>query len=889
VNSDCRNDCLDPSQFPRTIDNRPGLPHVGYRIGTYSDFLQAILRGLNKSDVLQSWTHREPDDPGIALLEGASVLGDILTFYQELYANEAYLRTAQWRESVADLVRLLGYRLSPGVGGNATFAFEVRGNKRVVIPAGFPIKAQVEGLKQPAEFETIGELEALPTLNKFHLYQPFAHPPVTPGAAKFSVETSVLRQMGLELNEGDRLMLVTTPTNPGTQRQIVVVAETRERFEHTEITIEGSWQGGGAENEIAAYKIGRSFKYFGYNAPPTTITVVNGNAAQGDVDFSVQVGSPWAIFRTQASVRAAANLEAASIGADQFAEDVASGLVASVRAYNPLPNRKSFPLDQEIEDISLGSTMLVSLQLGASKGGTGATYFFDRTVVKVSSASLTLGAMTGGASVVEFDSEVALTGSTPPLIYTDIRTVEFHEVIGEQFGLNAPRAAVAPADDTRFFYYGDAHSHQALDGRPIQLVRDGRVEQFFVSVEGSVAGSDGASTLRPLTLNPGLQVSGAFGIEDFPLDDPSVTVYGNLVSASQGTTEREATLGNGDSRRTFQTFRLPKAPLTYHNSVGEVPPEVPELRIYADDRLWQRVPTFFDREPGEQIYIVREDANGDSWVQFGDGETGKRLPSGVGNVVAKYRTGIGAYGSLKEGTTAQAGGKLDRLDKVQLPGVASGGSEPETGENAREAAPGRIQSLDRLVSLKDFESETLAIPGVSKVSAGWSLQDNVPTVELTVLMESGREGEFEQIREIMADYNRCRGPQRFSVKVEQGMLEYVCVRADVAFAPTYREEVVQRDIMEALGLAESSRGLFALADRRFGQAEYSTRISGAIQNVEGVLWTRVTGLASLGETEGSPNPCALNPVIPCDGRHVLGLPAGGLRLSRVSTPSAEVC
>ena len=44
---------------------------------------------------LAHWTHREPDDPGIALLEVGAVLGDILTFYQELYANEAYLRTAQ--------------------------------------------------------------------------------------------------------------------------------------------------------------------------------------------------------------------------------------------------------------------------------------------------------------------------------------------------------------------------------------------------------------------------------------------------------------------------------------------------------------------------------------------------------------------------------------------------------------------------------------------------------------------------------------------------------------------------------------------------------------------------------------------------------------------------
>ena len=134
-------------------------------------------------------------------------------------------------------------------------------------------------------------------------------------------------------------------------------------------------------------------------------------------------------------------------------------------------------------------------------------------------------------------------------------------------------------------------------------------------------------------------------------------------------------------------------------------------------KVFMSVSSFFNQGPDEQIYIIREDAENNSWVQFGDGNTGSRLPSGVKNIVAQYRTGTGAYGVLKEETTVQAGGKVKHLDKIKLPGVISGGSEPEHEVNAREAAPGKIQSLDRLVSLKDFESETLGIAGVSKASA----------------------------------------------------------------------------------------------------------------------------------------------------------------------------
>ena len=41
-------------------------------------------------------------------------LGDILTFYQERIANEAYLRTSVQARSTAMLVSLIGYRPGPG-------------------------------------------------------------------------------------------------------------------------------------------------------------------------------------------------------------------------------------------------------------------------------------------------------------------------------------------------------------------------------------------------------------------------------------------------------------------------------------------------------------------------------------------------------------------------------------------------------------------------------------------------------------------------------------------------------------------------------------------------------------------------------------------------------
>lgn len=873
---ECRNDCIEKLLFPKTLENRPGLSHIDYRIGSYPDILEALMRQLDNAPLLSAWTHRKPDDPGIALLEGAAVLGDILTFYQELYANEAYLRTAQWRESIADLVRLTGYLLSHGVGGKANFALEVKEDKDklnhpVTIPKGFPINAQVEGLEQAADFETAAAVEAVPALSQFSLYRPAYHPDITTGTTVFSVTASQLEQMELEIKAGDRLMLVDNPADAQSKRQMVVVADVEPRFDRIEIIIEGQWQQGFVGPAVTAYKIGRTFRYLGYNSTNTTIAVENGLAVEKPVSFSRQLAETPGVI---------------------------TGYLAGV--YYPLPNYYSFPLDQEVEDISTGATFLVDLQLSSDPSGIGNVHIFERTVTQVSAATVTIGSITSGATVIQLNDYAALPLAVPPRIYSDIRTMEFHEVKGRGFTVKNAITPIQSADGSALFYYGDADSYKKLDHRTIALAADSRVETPVVTVPGSywtVVARD-RSRLRPLFLSPALQ---SFNTGEFPLEDPDVTVYGNLVAADQGKSEKEVVLGNGDNRKQFQDFKLPKKPLTYHIQAGETPPEVPELEIYVNDRLWTQVPSFFGKGPDEQVYIVRQDAEDNSWVQFGDGKTGARLPSGIGNVKAVYRTGTGAYGELKEGTKPQPGGKADRLDKIFMPLPSSGGSEPESGDNAQQAAPGKTQALGRLVSLKDFESEALAIPGVSRASAAWEVSDDHSAVVVTLLMESGRSGEFEDVRDTLSSYNICRGPQRFPVVVIQAKRSYVYIQAEFALDASYREDNVKAAIQEALGVTgqedngiDGTAGLFGADQRQLGQNAYASRIEGTIKNVDGVIWAKVSGLLELGEADEpaqltAPATPTLSPVLSCDNRHLFCLYDSHLQLSAVKEETTGRC
>jgi hypothetical protein len=837
---DCRNDCVEPAAFPKKLVNRPGLSQIDYRIGAYADIREFLLRRLDREPLLAAWTHREAEDPGIALLEGAAILGDILTFYQDLYANEAYLRTAKWRDSIGDLVRLLGYHLSPGIGGKATFAFGVKGLTPVVIPANFPVKAQLVGSDKSIDFETIRADTAEPALSQFSLYHPFVHPQITNGRNTFAVETTTLTKNKLKLEKGDRLMLVKDPTNSQTSRQIAVIAEVKENLDLTEITIEGSWQGDDVNSqEMTAYKVGRSFRYFGYNAPPT-VTVVD----SAPRTVTVVKGARPTVTVVEGGI-AKQNLIS-------FVTDVRIPSPTAYVAYNPTLASDSFPLDRKVDDLSAGAILLISLQLSDSTPkDSDSTYFFARTIAQVSMASATHGALTGGTTVVQLKEAIGTT----TLKYTDIRSVEFQEVIGQPFTITSPREPdllALPdlaANTSTLFYYGDGLTYKKLKERSLQLVKGQQIEQVTVGIDNKTIDPKEHITLRSLTIKPALQ---KLKLADFPLDKSSqVKVYGNLVETNQGKTELLEVLGNGDSRQAFQTFKLPKAPLTYFNSKSETPPEVPKLDIYVNDRLWKRLPSLFDRGSTEEIYIVREDANGDSWVQFGDGKTGARLPSGLNNVAAQYRTGIGAYGALQPDTTVQ-GGKLDRLDKIWLSDIATGGEQPETGDNAKAAAPGKIQSLGRLVSLQDFEQETLAIQGVSKAAAIWGLMHHSPMVILTVLMERGREQEVNEVQQILNTYNRCRGAQRFPIHVRPGKLRYVYLDVTIGIDPTFRQELVKAAIQAAIGIfgeegngIDGTAGLFGLRRRQFGEPEYETRIAATIQNVEGVVWVKVSAFGFL--------------------------------------------
>lgn len=930
---DCRNDCTTPLRFPRrpgtsffvgsgddcfccdtegriSPDNRPALPHFNYRIGTYASIREYLLHEIDHTENLQNWTHREPDDPAIALLEGAAILGDILTFYQETYANEAYLRTAKWRDSVNDLVRLLGYRLSPALGGNATFAFEIKKDEAVTVPAGFPVKATLEELEKPADFETVSEITAYPWLSRFNLFRPLSQPVISYSTTEFYISAPNQLLAPIEIKEGDRLMIgksdATGTNQPDklTNAEIVIVDSIRELHGAKIFKIKGNLTRNNNVTELAAYKLGRVFHHFGYNSPlefieptedpeapvkitsvpnkrkingTTTNDVISTNFKEKDFPIDAEIkdlpGNIPVIIQGTFS-------KAASKGGKKAAPKA----VANMQDLFNLGDLEA-GITQDF-NVGFGVTQKQAKAIGteaqASKGAAtkGKTAPKSLTLVRTATEIFTdfyqWGQLTGAVSALRFSKSLA--DSTGGRDQVNIRNILFHETISPLFIIKEAGRETQQTGNALNFY-GTAAQVQNLKDREIMLEKSGE-EPYFLTVLTVTTASDPATSafeqLHKVT------VSDTVDYDDFPNEDPVVTVFGNLAEADQGKTQPEIVLGSGDNTKTFQTFKLSKSPLTYLLETANTPPETPELEIYVGGRLWQKVDSFFDRGADEQIYIVREDADDNSWVQFGDGKTGAKLPTGIKNVSAVYRTGAGAFGALKADTKVQAGAKLKNLDQIQMPLVASGGTERESGDNAKNSAPGKVQSLGRLVSLRDFESEASAIAGVAAVSAAWKIgKENIPAMVVTILMDTGRSGELASVRETLSGYNASRGAARFPVEVVAGKRLYVTVSVQYALDPTYRADLIEPEIRKALGVnfglafnKEDQTGLFSLRRRRFGAREYASSIEGAVQSVAGVIWARVTAFAALSDNDDPdeitlPDGPVFQSIVSCsEGEHV---------------------
>ncbi len=793
--------CCEPaaSPTPLRIHNRPGLTSVAYRIGTFSAFRQAMLQAIAGTPELTHLRTRLSDDYAITLLELWAIVADILTFYQERFANEVFLRTARQRDSVLRLARLLDYQLRPGVAATAWLAFTLERDAKLRIPVGLRVQSVPGQGERPQKFETLEEIEAWSALNRVRVY-PLPQP-VNPLAA--GSRGGGLRSDPQDLGAGGGLVVFRegfhnySDTRPF--REFPPVEEKRlEAIEHRDGRAAIRWSPAISRDwgdSARMFRFRRRFRLFGVDAPPSYLRAEE--AAEGDARDIV-----WRQTDT--------SFLSLFWGGYSSAETPDRSEVIG---------NDAFDLNGTYPDLAAGSELLIVINpvlyvslLGAARQA----FVVRRRVKAVMEKTASWGPLSGPVT------RVLLDGPVLPDLEFDIRNASLYELDGPEILLARRRYPDSISGDR---VYAPLTDLDGLDRDRALIIGDGAGEPALVTVSDTVAvdtDGDGTADHLEIAFTPALPR---------PLDTAMAELRGNVTLASHGATVSGEVLGDGDAAEAFQRFALKKQPLTYVPSAATCGLRS-SLQVQVNRVLWQEVPSLFGRTTSDRVYTTRIGDDGTVTLGFGDGVTGARLPSGRGNLVASYRQGAGLAGRVQAGTLRTLLDRPTGLKAAGNPLAAEGGADPESLDQARRNAPMTVRTFDRAVSLRDFEDLVKDSGEVAKARANWVWNGEARAIHLTVAGQEGALFSDDGLRRMHAGLTARRDPNRLLL-LDNFRQVSVVVGATLQVDERHVAAEVEATARAALLDALSFEAL------EFGLPLHLSDIYAVLQGVDGVRWVDV--------------------------------------------------
>lgn len=815
---------------PEQIRNRPALDALRYRVGTFATFRRAMLEAIGRATrpglagepearPLLDWTTRTSDDYGIAFIEMWAYLGDVLSFYQERIANEAYLRTGTQAGSTAHLVSLIGYRPAPGRAAVAWLAFRTEDDATVRIPAGLLVQSVPGQDEKPQKFETVQELEARASLNVLH--------PVTtePQALPRGATRAVLAGRGHRLAEGDWFAIVGDERrqDPGSERWDLRRVETVEENEDADTTTV-TWPqglGSGARRWRGAilpasrpefWVFRRQAWPFGYNAPD------------------------WNLFKATMSPEQGAIFEAA------------------FRNWNRkhLPEDRSRPEHIYLDTVYPGlvpGTWVALITSRIARRHRSRLRGYERYVELYPVIEVTDTTRLGytlAARVTRLTVDVKEDGRPEHIEFFPIRgTVAMvdperipladvslgHSPLGAGKDVPSPVAGdTIELDD----HHPDLHRGRTLLVTGTRLY-GGPVGAASEAVE--LASVTHAGTGRTVvTLKSPLK--GAY-------ERSSVVIYGNVAAATHGESVVEP-LGDGDASRAFPSFSVKKAPVTHVPSPGAPGGAASTLEIRVDGVRWAERPELYEQPGDARVYTTRRHPGETMAVRFGDGDTGALVPSGRNNVEATYRVGLGPEGNVDAGSLRTLLQKPLGLKSATNPAAAAGGAGPEDPAAVKRTAPGTVRTFGRIVSLRDFEDAALEYIGIAKARATWRWDGEGRVVELVVAGDDGQPV-GGVMGDLQADLDARRDPHR-PLRIREFTRLAVSVAIDLIVDDDHRLEDVREDAAAAL------RALFEFAARDLGETVHLSDVHEAVMRTRGVVAVNVPEFRFKSAADDAPQP-----------------------------------
>ncbi|HTD37759.1 MAG TPA: putative baseplate assembly protein [Candidatus Limnocylindrales bacterium] len=835
----------DPAALPapQAPYNAPDTVPIAYRIGDFQSFRASLLDRLVAGDLLSDatnpftgWRDRGGTDYATVFMELWAYVGDVLTFYQERVANEAFIQTATQRDSVLRLARLVEYAARPGAAANATVVFSAPAGTTVAVPAGFALATQPPAGQEPQTFETSAAITVDGDASAIALALAAPKPQFGPLGTGEVTRSIVLSGVSTELHAGDDVLVVQlagTNAQKADLRRLISVAE-----DDTSQTTTIAWNeeppvvyDDPLDVQIHALRISAS--PFGSTAPswyalPPTLT-----------QNTTEPYGPYA---------------------NENWDDPSAPSTTNTWPFLPLPSsdsksEKLLFLD-DVYDVRPGMWLVL---FGTSPSGDPIHDIF--TVNDAHAAAVSAYAIAGKSTVVTLDraldmnSGYRVRGTT---VLTGSVWLALHD--------DVPLSPDVPADpddaqDARTLILSGLHP-ELLAGRTI-VVQGPDASKTVTSIVAETA---------VIAAPPALAGELTTIVLTAPLQHRYVraqtNVLGNVTSATQGATVADEVLGSGDASA-FQQYTLQESPLTYLASTGSegLSALKSTLTVTVNGVAWREVRSLYDAAPDAQEYTIAQDANGRTTVSFGDGVSGSRPPTGVDNVHARYRWGMGTSGNVDAGVIAQLVGTAPGLEGVTNPLPAYGGADPETTEEVRAGAPVQASTFGRAVTARDVEALALAYPGVAKATASLRRlrgEDGVPllqrSVYLTIAGPDPRPSSataFASLSAALHAYLDARRDPRLPIQIADFVPVYVAFAVTIDVRDAYPRRVTIANVTAALAPGAGSTGFFAFEKRTFGETLSLGELYALVQGIPGVANARITRFACIPPDGKDPYPDAV--------------------------------
>lgn len=871
--NDCRCCVGVETLTPAIVTNPSGLASVRYRVGEHGSFFESMLAKL-AGDRDFGLRTRETDDFSIAVLDAAATVCDVLSFYQERFANEHYLRTAKERQSLVGLGQLSGYRLAPGRAASTLLAFTL---ESPVVPAAAPVSglapasypgvSRIEGVptsivipaatkvqsvpgpgQKPQTFESVEDITARPAWNSIPLRRRARYPG---SATNFS--TIELAGFVNALKEGDSVLLTAASGTPVLKQVSKVEGQPADNRTLVTFTA-GSAPTAQLPSLAAAPSTTAPAKFDGGYV---TSAIRGRSWKQSELETIADVRR-WDTDRLERLIRTSQAADASGLSM------IVLGAPAALFGHNA----RDYTVNGGVEILAkyqqngiFGYTIIHDTDALLSEQGAPANSLYldstsqaavpGRWIVLEEPGKAALVAIIDAVrdvSVARFDLRSRVTqvtlknmvwlGAASTLGSLSVRKTR---VLIETTRAAAalPRFELVPGHSTA------GGSSLELDGPYFGLVpgRQVIVAGELVALPGQTAFEP--ATIAAVTLDDGfttLQVTqpGGAALANAYVRE-TVRVLANVARATDGQTVDE-TLGSGDAAASFQRFALKQNPLTFVSAAvsGGIRAAI-TVRVNGIE--WKLADNLFAAGPQDRVYMLETSSDGQTYVVFGDGVNGARLPSGQENVTARYRRGIGKAGNLDAGQLSVPLSRPLGLSSVVNPLPATGGGDPETLEEARGSLPFPLRTLGRIVTLQDYEDFARASAGIAKCSAHW-IWDGHRWVALVTI--AGPDGSvipagtpaFDDLRSAL----QSAGDPHVPADITNYRPRFFDVDASLVVAADRVADAVLTDARNRL------RTTFGFVGRAFVQPVFLSEVIAVLHNTDGVVAVDLNALYFTGTT-----------------------------------------